>query len=1056
MISRFFIHRPIFAAVISILITLLGFLALTKLPIEQYPNITPPQIQVTTSFPGGSAQILSDAVAAPIEDQMNGVEDMIYMYSQNSATGDYALSVFFDIGTDADTALNNVQDRIDLALSQLPSEVQKEGITVKKETPTILLVVAIQSPDGRYDEVFTSNYATIHVADEILRLKGVSDAKLINARDYSMRIWLRPDKMTQLGLSTNDVVASIKEQSNDYAIGELGLPPTNTPVVLTLPVAALGRLTTPKEFDDIILRATPDGATVCIRDIGHTELGAEDYSVNGEINGKTTSLIAVYQEYGANALVVAEEVKKTMTRLSKRFPSGLVYSIPYDTTTFIKVSIKEVEFTLYEAALLVALVVFVFLQSLRATLVPVVAMIVSIVGTFAGMHLLGFSLNTLTLFGLVLSIGIVVDDAIVVVENVERNIKEHGLSAKDAALKAMEEVSSPIIAIVFVLCAVFIPVAFLGGIAGQLYQQFAITISISVIFSGIVALTLSPVLSALLLKKHAQVKNQQEPPSQNKKIPRIFSKAGEGFNKGLSKCTQIYTGGATWLLDHLLLGFVGFAGVLLCLLLFFKIIPTSFVPEEDQGYLIALANLPEGSSLDRTEAVTKIVDPLTLRNPGVATFVSMTGFGLLENLNRTPIATYFIILKDWDQRTKKALQAPNILQTLKKEYLAIPQAPVIPFNPPAIQGLGTVGGFEFWIVNQGDASAQALENLTRQFIENAKQRPELQSLTTAIQSNCIQLFANLDRTKARALNVSIGDVYQTLQSLLGSVYVNNFNKYGRVFKVMVQAEPAYRSTLEEIGNIFLRSATGDMVPLKSLVTFEYSMGSNLVSRFNGFPAAKINGAAAPGYSSGQAMAAMEEIADELLSSEMSYAWSGEAYQEKEAGGTSFGVLLGALVLVFLILSALYERWSLPLAILLAVPFGILGAFTAIWIRGLSNDVYFQIGLVTLIALAAKNAILIVEFAILRRKEGMAVREAALQAAKQRFRAIIMTSLTFIFGVLPLVISKGAGAASRHSVGTGVMGGMLIATFFGIFFVPFFYALLDKKKNPSATQPEKKP
>ncbi len=1026
MISRFFLKRPIFAIVIAILITAAGTLALFNLPIEQYPNMTPPQIQVTTSYPGASAQVVADSVAAPLEDQINGVEDMIYMYSQNSATGDLALSVYFNIGSDVDKALNNVQDRVDLALAQIPSEVQNEGVTVKKETPTILLIIAVQSLDGRYDDIFTSNYATIHVADTLLRVPGISDAKLIGPRDYSMRVWLRADKMAQLGLSTTDVVASIKEQSTDYAIGMLGQSPTAHPVQLTLPVTALGRLDTPEQFDEIILRATSDGSTVKIKDIGHTELGAADYSVNGEMNGKTTTLIAIYQEYGANALSVAAQVKATMEKLSERFPPGITYSIPYDTTTFIKVSIKEVQQTLYIAAILVSLVVFIFLQNLRATLIPVIAMVVSIVGTFAGMHVLGFSLNTLTLFGLVLAIGIVVDDAIVVVENVERNIREHNLSSKDAALKAMEEVSSPIIAIVFVLCAVFIPVAFLGGIAGELYKQFAITISISVVISGIVALTLSPVLAAFLLKKN------ENPP----KIATLF-------NRFLEKCTQGYIKGASWLIDHVIVTSLAFCTVLVCILFFFKTIPTSLVPEEDQGYLFTFAMLPEGASLDRTEAVTQKVEPIVLANPAVETFISMTGFSLLENLNRTPVATYFVILKNWDERKTPSLSSAGVLQTLGKEFHAIPDSPVFPFNPPSIQGLGTVGGFEFWIINEGDSN---LEQLTRQFIQKASLRPELTRLTTTIQSHCVQVFADLDRTKARALNVPIASVYETLQSLLGSVYVNNFNKYGHVFKVMVQAEPQYRTSLEEIGNIYVRSDDGDMVPLKSLVTFEYSSGPNLVSRFNGFPAARINGSAAPGFSSGQAMAALEEIANDTLPLDVAYSWGGEAYQEKIAGGTSTGVLIGSLFLVFLILAALYERWSLPVAILAAVPFGILGALCAIWMRGLDNDVYFQIGLVTLIALSAKNAILIVEFAILRRKEGISVRDAAIQAGRQRFRAILMTSLTFIFGVLPLAISTGAGAASRHAVGTGVLGGMIFAAFVGIFFIPFFYKVLDRSKE----------
>lgn len=1024
--SSFFIDRPILSSVISIFIVLLGLVSIYLLPIEQFPNILPPQINVSTSYAGASAQAVANSVAAPLEQQINAVENMIYMYSNSSGTGDYSLNVYFTIGSDIDKALIDVQNKTNQAMPLLPFEVQKSGVSILKQTPAILLLVALQSPDGRYDELFLSNYATINVVQELQRTPGVSSVRIINSRDYAMRIWLIPALLAKYGLTTEDVARAISDQNSEYSVGRLGEAPTESPKELTISITSVGRLTTPEEFDNIILKANPDGSMVFLKDVGHTELGAADYNVIGKINGEPSISIAIYQQFGANALDVANRIKGKMQNIAKNFPNGIEYSIPYDTTLFVNASIREVIKTIFEAAILVALVVFVFLQNLRLTLIPILAMIASIVGAFAGMLALGLSINTLTLFGMVLAIGIVVDDAIVVIENVESNMRRFQLSAREAAHRAMDEVTGPIIAIVLVLCAVFIPVAFLGGIAGQLYKQFALTISISVIISGIVALTLSPALAAILLKPHTQK-----------------SKFGSYFDSFFEKLTNIYVAGSRWLIVRPWTGIFAFLSVCGLVALLFYVVPTSFVPNEDQGYLVTVVNMPEGSSLSRTEAVSSEASKIALQNPAVERFIDLSGYSFIDSLNRSNQGTGFIILKDWSQRTNPVEHASAVLGSLSYQFYQIPQSMVLLFNPPAIQGLGTVGGFEFWIQNRGSGSYSDLEMVTHQFIAKASERPELGSLISTISANSEQIFLDLDRAKARSLGVPIASVYNALQSLFGAYYVNNFNKFGRVYRVLIMAQPRWRETPVDLEQIYVRSEKGQMIPLNSIVNLKTSGGPNLVSRFNAFPAAKITGSASPGYSSGQALAAMESVAKAVLPMDMSYDWGGESYQEKQTGGTSSNMLIGGLLMVFLILAALYEKWSLPLAVILAVPFGIFGALLGIWLVGMSNDIYFQIGLITLIALAAKNAILIVEFALIKHQEGLSYIEAAIEAGKLRFRAILMTSLTFIFGVIPLVISSGAGSNSRRSVGMGVLGGMIAATFLAIYFVPLFFRLIEE-------------
>lgn len=1028
MFSKLFIDRPILASVISITIVLAGLTALKYLPVELYPNIVPPQVSVSTVYPGASATDVADTVASPLEQAINGSENMLYMQSQSGANGSMGLDVLFDIGTDIDKAYIDVQNRVNGVTSGLPNEVQQVGVTVQKRSSSFLLIVALQSQDDRYDPIFVSNFASLNVAEDLKRIKGVSDVTVFGAGEYSMRIWLKPDQMAQLSITMPEIVNAIRVQNAQYPIGQIGAPPTPSYVDLTFPIVTRGRLTDPSQYENIILRATPQGSIVRIKDIGRVELGAENYDMRGELNGRATTLLGVSMQFGANSLHVSNEVQEALEELSQHFPYGISYSIPYDNSRFDKASIREVIETVILAAILVILVMFFFLQNLRATLIPITAMIVSILGTFAVMYVLGFSLNSLTLFGLVLAIGIVVDDAIVVVENVERNMREKNLSPKEAALLGMREVTGPVIAIVFVLCAVFIPVAFLGGIAGQLYKQFAITITISVVISGLVALTLSPALAAALLKPHST------------------SRFSLWFHRRFDRMTNYYMNGTKWLIRFPLVGmalYVVFVGVVY---IFMQTIPKSFVPAEDKGYFIMSAQLPDAASLDRTQRVTNVITEETLQNPAIESLFAFTGYSFLDGNTRPNAGTYFAILKDWKERKSTKLSVTNVIKELNAKYEAVPQAVILPFNPPPISGLGKVGGFECWVQNRTDKGRLFLSEAVNKLVEKASKRKELVGVSASNASESLQLFIDVDRDKAKAYGVELNEIFVTLQGLFGSIYVNDFNKFGRVFKVKVQAEPIYRLRLSDIRQIYVRSSYNKMIPLTSIVDFHFNQGPALASRFDGFMAMQITGNAAPDYSSGQAIAAMEEVALEVLPEGMSLEWSGAAFQEKRTGGTSFAVLLTGILMIFLILAALYNRWALPISILLVVPLGNLGAFLAIWLMGISDDIYFQIGLITLVALNVKNAILIIEFAHQKRKEGLNAVEAAVTAARLRFRAILMTSLTFIFGVLPLVFTRGAGAASRHSVGTGVLGGMIAATCLGIFFVPLFYTLIERKRE----------
>jgi multidrug efflux pump len=1029
MISRFFIDRPIFAAVISIVIVIAGLVSMFNLPIAQYPEISPPQIQVSANYPGANAEVVSQNVAAPIELQVNGIDDMLYMSSSSSNTGNMTLSVFFNSGVDPDMAQVNVQNRVNLAMPQLPDTVQRQGVQVQKKSSTFLMVIGIYSPDGRYDNTYVANYTNLYILDALKRIPGAGQTSILGLPDYAMRIWLKPDRMAQLGITATDVVSAVQNQNQQFAVGQIGQAPTDGRVEQTFAVTSRGRLLDPAEFENIILRADKSGSSAIVRlkDVGRAQLGSKDYSIRSRMNGKPSTILAVYQQAGANAIDVATQVDKTLKELRNSFPDGIDYKIAMDSTKFVRASIKEVIKTFFEACLLVILVVFLFLQNVRATVIPILAVPISIIGTFTGMILLHFSINMLTLFGMVLAIGIVVDDAIVVVENVERNMAQFGLSPKEAAKKAMDEVTGPVIAIVLVLCAVFVPVGFLSGITGQLYKQFAITIAISVVISGIVAITLSPALAAILLKPQRGEKN-------------TFFK---GFDAWFDRVTQGYTGGVKLIIKRSALSVVLVAVMGAAVLGLFKYIPTSFVPPEDQGYILGASFLPDAASLDRTQDVNTQAGSIYQKLPGVQDVVEVDGFSLIDGQVKTNAGTIFVSLKDYEERKDKSMQAPAIIgASMYAFHTRIKEGVAISINPPSVPGLGSTGGFEFWVQSRGEGDAVKLESMIGAVVAEAQKQPELRGVSSTFRAAAQQLRVDVDRERAETLGVPVNDVYDTLQILFGSMYASQFNKFSRLWQVILQAEPKYRSRPSDIDQIYVRSRSGTMVPLKSLVTLRYIAGPDLMTRFNNFPAAKIMGDAAPGFSSGQAIAAMERVAAKVLPADYSFAWSGQAFEEKKSGGTSALVFVFGLIMVFLILAAQYEKWSLPFGVILAVPFAIFGALLAIWLRGIENDVYFQIGLITLIGLAAKNAILIFEFAVERLHQGMSVIDSAVEAARLRIRPIVMTSLAFVLGCVPLAIATGASANSRHSIGTGVIGGMLGATAIAIFFIPLFFLLLE--------------
>ena len=1037
----FFVRRPIVAIVIAILTVLLGLVAMTRLPISQYPDIVPPEIQVQATYTGADAVTIEQSVATPIEQQVNGVDYMIYMRSVNANDGTMTLRVSFEVETNIDMDNVLVQNRVNQAEASLPSDVRNYGITVKKSTSNPLILFSLYSPKGSYDDRFLGNYANINIIDALKRVPGVGDVIIFGTSDYAMRVWVKPDKLAQLGLTVPDLMDAIQKQSAVNPSGKLGGEPAPPGQEFTYSVRSQGRLVTAEEFGDVVVRSDPSGAQVRLKDVARIELGSLNYNQRGRLNGKPAAIICVYQIPGSNALQVAAGLKRTMEEAKARFPQDLDYVTSLDTTLAVSEGIKEIQKTLYEAMVLVILVVFLFLQSWRATLIPLLTVPVSLVGAFALFPLLGFSINTLSLFGLVLAIGLVVDDAIVVVEAVQHHI-EQGLSPRDATVKAMQEVSGPVVAIALVLSSVFIPVAFVPGITGRMYQQFALTIAISVVISAINALSLSPALSALLLKPGSSTRGL---------LGRFFG----AFNRGFERATGGYvglTGVCVRKAGRTLLFLVALTGGALLL---GGRLPTGFVPDEDQGYLFVNVQLPDAASMERTDAVCKQVEAILARTPGVGDYNTVAGYSLISQSSATYNAFFFVSLEPWEERQTAETDFQAILSALNRQFASIPGALVFAFLPPPIPGIGTGGGFSFMLQDRSGGSVEFLEQNLQRFLEAARKRPELQRLFSPFRASVPQIYAEVDRDKALKQEVDLRGVYSTLQAFMGGAYVNDFNRFGRQWKVFLQAEPGYRQTASDIGAFYVRNASGGMVPLSTLVSAQDVRGPEFTTRFNLYRAAEVTGSPAPGYSSGQAMAALEAVAAEVLPSEISYSWNAMSYQEKGASGGAVVFAL-ALVMVFLILAAQYESWSLPFSVLLGTPLAVFGAFLGLLARRFDLNVFGQIGLVMLIGLAAKNAILIVEFAKIELEAGKSAVDAALAGARLRLRPILMTSFAFILGCVPLWLASGAGAVSRQQLGTAVIMGMLVATALGIFLVPVLFVVIERLAHRRASAPAPTP
>lgn len=1032
MFSRFFINRPIFATVVSVLIILAGLISINILPVKEYPAVTPPQINVTATYPGADSQTLSSTVATVLENSVNGVENMTYMTSTASPSGQLTLSIMFEVGTNVAQAKVDVNNRVQLALSKLPSEVQRQGISVKERSPDMLKVIAFTSKNSVHDTTFISNYLTINVIDDIKRIKGIGEATVFGAKDYAIRVWIDPEKLKFYDLSPSDITSIIQSQNNQYSTGSVGSEPIKNIQAFTYSITTQGRLKTVSAFEDIIIRSNSDGSTLKLKDIAQVKLGADSIKTSGKYNREPMIPVGIFLSTGANALEVSAQLDKTLEEISKKFPEDIEYKIPYDATLFVQESIKEVVKTLLEAIVFVIILIYLFLGNFRATIIPVLAIPVSVIGTFAGLYAAGFSINLLTLFGMILAIGLVVDDAIIVIENVERNLRTKDLNVKDATIEAMKELTTPLIAIILVLSAVFIPAALTGGFSGVMYKQFAITIVMAVVISGLVALTLTPALCAIFLKEH-----ESEPIWPIRKFNELFDWSTKIFI-GITKQTI-----KLWFFSLALFGILIYSTYSIM-----KITPTGLVPNEDKGVLFILTYMMPATSLGESMKITDNIEKELLKNPNILSTGAITGLDISTFAYKTDAALMFARLKPWEERPLASQDSQAIARQLMGYFMQnSKEAFVIPVNPPPIRGMSTTGGFEMWIQDRTGGELATLNQFASQIVQKASQDKRLSGVRSSLNTNVPQYLLTVDKEKTKAMNISISSIYSVLKDTFGQGYINDFNLYGRTFHVNIQSDSQYRESKDHLKKIFVKNPNGDYVPISELVNIKRVVNASVIQRFNMFNAAKITGNPGVGMASTQAVQAIEEIANSVLTQGYTIAWSGTTYQEKALESEGNYTTLYAAVFVFLILAALYESWSIPLAVIISIPFAIFGAALAVYLRGLQADIYFQVGLITLVGLSAKNAILIVEFAMDKLKNGMSLFDATIEAARLRFRPIVMTSLAFIVGTLPLAISSGAGSASRHIIGTTVVGGMATAVAIGVLFIPlFFYLVLAIKQK----------